>query len=83
MILRNTLLLVFFALVLPRAVAFDNNFILGGANGSGKSTLANVLLKKYSVEFLNADEIAKEYSEEGSLETVQRLAGREYIKRKC
>ncbi|MDO5582233.1 MAG: dephospho-CoA kinase [Planctomycetia bacterium] len=56
--------------------------ILGGANGSGKSTLANVLLQKYPVEFLNADEIAKEYSKTHSPETVQSLAGREYIKRK-
>ncbi|MDO5566712.1 MAG: AAA family ATPase [Planctomycetia bacterium] len=56
--------------------------MLGGANGSGKSTLANVLLKKYPVEFLNADEIAKEYSVENLPEAVQRLAGREYIKRK-
>ncbi len=56
--------------------------ILGGANGSGKSTLANVLLRKYALEFLNADEIAKEYSVSNSSERTQILAGREYIRRK-
>ena len=35
-------------------------FIIAGANGSGKTTLAKVLTEKYNVEFVNADEIAKE-----------------------
>ena len=35
-------------------------YIIAGANGSGKSTLANVLLKEKNLEFLNADDIAKE-----------------------
>lgn len=35
-------------------------YIIAGANGSGKSSLAEVLLKKKNLEFLNADEIAKE-----------------------
>lgn len=57
--------------------------ILGGANGSGKSTLANLLLQKNAVDFLNADEIAGEFS--ASLypsSVIQGLAGREYIHRK-
>ena len=35
-------------------------YIIAGANGSGKSTLAEVLLKEKKLDFLNADEIAKE-----------------------
>lgn len=34
-------------------------FIIAGANGTGKTTLASEFLKEYSIEFLNADEIAK------------------------
>ena len=56
--------------------------ILGGANGSGKSTLANVLLQKYPVDFLNADEIAGEFSSLHASNVAQGLAGREYIHRK-
>ncbi|NLF83939.1 MAG: AAA family ATPase [Candidatus Gastranaerophilales bacterium] len=33
-------------------------FIIAGANGSGKTTLARELLKEFSLEFVNADEIA-------------------------
>ena len=35
-------------------------YIIAGANGSGKSTLASELLPEEELEFINADEIAKE-----------------------
>lgn len=35
-------------------------YIIAGANGSGKSTLASELLPSENLEFLNADDIAKE-----------------------
>ena len=57
--------------------------ILGGANDSGKSTLAHLLLQKDTVDFLNADEIAGEFSASHYRSNViQGLAGREYIHRK-
>lgn len=34
-------------------------YIIAGANGSGKSTLASEFLPAKSLEFLNADDIAK------------------------
>ena len=37
-------------------------YIIAGAYGSGKSTLAGILLNKKDLEFLNADNIAKEIS---------------------
>ena len=35
-------------------------YIIAGANGTGKSTLASELLPSENLEFLNADEVAKE-----------------------
>ena len=35
-------------------------YLIAGANGSGKSTLASELLPSENIEFLNADDIAKE-----------------------
>lgn len=35
-------------------------YIIAGANGSGKSTLASELLPSEMLDFLNADEVAKE-----------------------
>jgi len=55
-------------------------YIIAGANGSGKSTLASMLLKEESLEFLNADEIAKEISP-NSIDSVPISAGKEYFKR--
>lgn len=55
-------------------------YIIAGANGSGKSTLAEVLLKEKKLEFLNADEIAKEISP-NSINSVPVSAGKEYFKR--
>ena len=55
-------------------------YIISGANGSGKSTLAVVLLKEKNLEFLNADEIAKEISP-NAINTVPISAGKEYFKR--
>lgn len=55
-------------------------YIISGANGSGKSTLAEVLLKEKKLEFLNADEIAKEISP-NAINSVPISAGKIYFKR--
>ncbi|MBQ2644896.1 zeta toxin family protein [bacterium] len=55
-------------------------YIISGANGSGKSTLAEVLLKEKQLEFLNADEIAKEISP-NAIDKVPISAGKIYFKR--
>ena len=53
-------------------------YIIAGANGSGKSTLAEVLLKEKELEFLNADEIAKEIAPD-AINSVPVSAGKEYL----
>jgi len=61
----------------------DNNkllYIIAGANGSGKSTLAEVLLKEKHLEFLNADEIAKEIAPD-AINSVPISAGKVYFQR--
>lgn len=55
-------------------------YIIAGANGSGKSTLAEVLLKEKKLEFLNADEIAKEIAPE-AINSVPISAGKIYFQR--
>jgi predicted ABC-type ATPase len=55
-------------------------YIIAGANGSGKSTLAEVLLKERNLEFLNADEIAKEIAPD-AINSVPISAGKIYFKR--
>lgn len=55
-------------------------YIIAGANGSGKSTLAEIILKEKHLEFLNADEIAREISP-NAVDKVPITAGKEYIKR--
>lgn len=55
-------------------------YIIAGANGSGKSTLAHYLLPVKQLEFLNADEIAKEINPE-AIDKVKITAGKEYFKR--
>ena len=55
-------------------------YIIAGANGSGKSTLAEIILKEKHLEFLNADEIAREISPH-AIDIVPITAGKEYIKR--
>ena len=55
-------------------------YIIAGANGSGKSTLAEVLLKEKHLEFLNADEIAKEIAPE-AIDSVPISAGKIYFRR--
>lgn len=55
-------------------------YIIAGANGSGKSTLAEVLLKEKNLDFLNADEIAKEISP-NAINKVPISAGKVYFKR--
>lgn len=53
-------------------------YIIAGANGSGKSTLAEVLLKEKKLEFLNADEIAKEIAPD-AINSVPISAGKIYF----
>lgn len=50
-------------------------YIIAGANGSGKSTLASELLPYENLEFLNADEVAKEICPE-NIESVKIKAGK-------
>lgn len=50
-------------------------YIIAGANGSGKSTLASELLPSENLEFLNADEVAKEICPE-KIESVKIQAGK-------
>ena len=50
-------------------------YIIAGANGSGKSTLASELLPAENLEFLNADDIAKEICPE-NIESVKIKAGK-------
>lgn len=50
-------------------------YIIAGANGSGKSTLASELLPTKNLEFLNADEVAKEICPE-HIESVKIQAGK-------
>ena len=50
-------------------------YIIAGANGSGKSTLASELLPSENLEFLNADEVAKEICSE-HIESVKIQAGK-------
>lgn len=55
-------------------------YIIAGANGSGKSTLAINLLPIKKLEFLNADEIAREINPV-AIDKVKITAGKEYFKR--
>ena len=55
-------------------------YIIAGANGSGKSTLAQLFLPQRKLEFLNADEIAKEISP-NAIDKVPISAGKVYFKR--
>jgi len=50
-------------------------FIIAGANGSGKTTISRDLLKEYDLEFLNADEMARELNPE-NLEKARIKAGK-------
>ncbi len=52
-----------------------NLYIIAGANGSGKSTLASELLPYENLEYLNADDIAKEICPE-NIESVKIRAGK-------
>ena len=55
-------------------------YIIAGANGSGKSTFAGILLNKKDLEFLNANNIAKEISPD-AINSVPISAGKIYFKR--
>ncbi|MDD3014333.1 MAG: zeta toxin family protein [Candidatus Gastranaerophilales bacterium] len=55
-------------------------YLIAGANGSGKSTLASELIPEEKLEFLNADEIAKEICPE-NISSVSISAGKEFYKR--
>lgn len=55
-------------------------FIIAGANGSGKSTLASELLPSENIDFLNADEVAKQICPE-NIEKVKIKAGKIVLKK--
>ena len=55
-------------------------YIIAGANGSGKSTLASELLPSENLDFLNADEVAKEICPE-NIESVKIKAGKIVLSR--
>ena len=55
-------------------------YIIAGANGCGKSTLASELMPSENLEFLNADEVAKEICPE-NIESVKIKAGKIVIKK--
>jgi predicted ABC-type ATPase len=54
--------------------------IIGGANGSGKTTFAKALKKEFSLEFINADEIAKEINPD-DITSAKVKAGKLFLKR--
>ncbi len=54
--------------------------IIAGPNGSGKTTFAKSFLKDYKYEFLNADEIARQMTKDGS-RAGNISSGKEYFKR--
>lgn len=54
--------------------------IIGGPNGSGKSTFARSYLSMHPLEFLNADEIAKEIDPE-DMSRASLSAGRVFFKK--
>ena len=54
--------------------------IIAGANGTGKTTLAKEFLKKFKIEFLNADEIAISISRNKKSLLANRIkAGKRFI----
>ncbi len=56
--------------------------IIAGANGTGKTTLAKEFLKKYKINFLNADEIALSVSKNKKNLLENRIkAGKRFIVR--
>ena len=55
-------------------------YIIAGANGSGKTTFAKEFIKSEKIEFLNADEIEKEFNP-NDIEGGKIRAGRELFKR--
>ena len=55
-------------------------FIIAGANGSGKTTLAKELLPAYSIDFINADELAKQINPD-NIEAVRINAGKLTLKK--
>ncbi|RLC48893.1 MAG: hypothetical protein DRH57_01315 [Candidatus Cloacimonadota bacterium] len=55
-------------------------FIIAGPNGSGKTTLAKELLVQDDIEFVNADEIAREINPE-DVESVRIKAGKSFLAR--
>lgn len=55
-------------------------YIIAGANGSGKSTLASELLPSENLDFLNADDVAKEICPD-NIESVKIKAGKIVLKK--
>lgn len=55
-------------------------YVLAGANGSGKSTIAKELLQEHKLEYINADDIAKELNPV-NISKVKISAGKETKRR--
>lgn len=55
-------------------------YIIAGANGSGKTTFAKEFAVLEDIEFINADEIAKEY-DSNDLQKYKIKAGKEFFRR--
>ncbi|MCP4148312.1 MAG: AAA family ATPase [bacterium] len=54
--------------------------VIAGANGSGKTTFARLYETRYTIHFINADEIAKELAPE-NIDGVKVRAGRVFFER--
>jgi len=55
-------------------------YIIGGANGSGKTTFALNFARFKKLDFINADEIAKEY-DPNDIQKYKIAAGKEFFQR--
>ena len=61
-------------------MALKTLYIIAGANGSGKTTFAKEFANLEQIEFINADEIAKEY-DPYDIQKYKIKAGKEFFKR--
>ena len=55
-------------------------YIISGANGSGKTTFASNYSNLLNIEFINADEIAKQF-DPNDIQKYKIKAGKEFYRR--